>query len=97
MRRKPQPRELFTPGQRVTVTNHYITRQDHPCFGTRLRTVVKVTGSSVWFDTGGRVEWPRRKEQIFGDNDKVTLLGGGAGQKPDELFLTINLQPQETA
>lgn len=83
-----QIREMFSSGQRVKVTNHYITRADHPCYGTNERTIAKVTTSSLWFEVTGNVEWPNRS-QIEVDGSVVRLFGGGIGQKPTDLFLTI--------
>jgi hypothetical protein len=87
----------FTPGQIVTVTNHYIDRPDHPCFGTRQRTVLKVTSTSLWFASGGPegfgyggVKWPNAAQMTI-DGDVVRFYGGGIGQQPTDLFLTIAL------
>lgn len=80
----------FQPGQRVRVTNHYITRPDHPCFGTHDRTVTRVNGSAVWFEPSGRVAWPKAA-QMWMQGNTITLYGGGAGQAPHERFLTIEL------
>lgn len=77
----------FAVGQTVDVTNHYISRQDHPCFGTRRRTVTAVTGSSVLFDVGGRLRWKAdrlRAEQD--DGGDVRVYGH---PDADALFLTI--------
>lgn len=49
----------FKPGDRVRVTNHYITSPDHPCYGTRTDTVQRVSQSGITFEKGGRTEWPR--------------------------------------
>jgi len=38
-----------TPGARYEVTNHYITRPDHPCYGTTVRTIERTTRASVTF------------------------------------------------
>lgn len=81
---------LFKPGQRVRVTNHYITRADHPCFGTQTRTVTRVNGSAIWFEPSGRVEWPKAAQiAIEPDGSAVKFFGGGIGQQPTDLFLTI--------
>lgn len=83
-------RNLFTPGQRVTVTNHYITREDHPCFGTRVRMVARVTTSHLHFAESGSVAWPKAS-QMTADGGTVRLFGGGVGQAADAPFLTIQL------
>jgi hypothetical protein len=88
-------RALFEPGQVVTVTNHYITRPDHPCYGTQTRTIARVTSTGLWFTESGRVAWPKR-EQIVAEGSIVRLFGGGAGQQPADLFLTIETTPIET-
>lgn len=83
-----QIKRRFAPGQVVTVTNHYINRPDHPCFGTQQRIVAKVTGSHLHFTRSGSVEWPRAA-QVTMEGDTVQMFGGGAGQQPADLFLTI--------
>jgi hypothetical protein len=88
MARRPMPADLFTPGQVVTVTNHYITHENHPCFGTKRRTIERVNGSSIYFTETGRVAWPKAS-QVWVDGPVVELRGGGCGQQPTDLFLTI--------
>lgn len=83
-------RALFRPGQLVSVTNHYISRPDHPCYGTNDRTVLKATGSHLWFDTGGNVPWPKAANLRVEDRT-VTFHGF---PNPGDLFLTIVL-PKE--
>lgn len=83
-------RQRLTPGQTVTVTNHYIDRVDHPCFGTRQRTIERITSSHLWFTETGGVEWPKAA-QITAEGNLIRLYGGGCGQKPTDLFLTIAL------
>lgn len=86
-----------SPGQVYDVTNHYITRTDHPCFGTNRRTVVKTTGSSVYMtiEPGGRApkwptfQWPKAAQVQMDDDGTIRLYGGGIGQAADELFLTL--------
>ena len=79
-------RKLFVPGRVVTVTNHFITRPDHPCFGTRTRTVTKVTSSHLHFDVGGSVPWPKAAN-VTADNGVVRFHNW---PKPGDLFLTID-------
>lgn len=83
---------LFAPGQRVRVTNHYITKTDHPCYGIQDRTIARVNGNSLWFTETGNVEWPNAA-QLLASNDGrvVSLFGGGIGQGPNDLFLTLEL------
>jgi hypothetical protein len=83
-------KRLFTPGLVVMVTNHYINRPNHPCFGTRLRTVAGVTGSHLHFCETGPVPWPKAA-QVRSADGVVQFFGGGAGQRPEELFLTIEV------
>jgi hypothetical protein len=80
-------------GQVYNVTNHYITRTDHPGYGTTRRTVTRVTTSRFYlaYATGREVpvDWPKAA-QVSADADGVIrFLGGGAGQQPGELFLTL--------
>lgn len=83
-------KRLFNPGQVVYVTNHYITRQEHPCFGTRERTVAKATSSHLHFEGFSGVPWPKA--------GSIQVDGGGAVRWMDfpnegDLFLTIRLAP----
>jgi hypothetical protein len=88
-------------GQVYDVTNHYITRVDHPAYGTTRRTVARVTGSSVYMAAaGGEVppwpafKWPRASQVAARPGGVILLYGGGAGQQPDELFLALTpVQP----
>lgn len=93
-------KHLVQPGQVYDVTNHYITRTDHPAYGTTRRKVTKVTGSSVYLGyvlpSGDVVsaEWPTfawpKASQVQADDDgTVRLYGMGAGQPADALFLTL--------
>jgi hypothetical protein len=78
------------PGQVYDVTNHYITRTSHPCYGTRRDTITAVTGSSFrWASTQWATKWPRASQVQMDADGTIRLYGGGAGQKPDELFLTL--------
>ena len=81
-------RALFAPGDVVTVTNHYITRADHPCYGTQQRIIAKVSSSHLHFTESGHVPWPKAT-QIALYGDAVKFYGGGLGQGPTDLFLTI--------
>ncbi len=79
----------FVAGHEFSVTNHYITREDHPCFGTRQVSVERVTSSSVYLAPGGRVPWPRASQMIRDADGTIRFFGGGVGQAADELFLTF--------
>jgi hypothetical protein len=75
------------------VTNHYITRTDHPGYGTTRRTVTRVTSTRFYlaYATGREVpvDWPKAAQVSADDGGVIRLLGGGAGQQPGELFLTL--------
>lgn len=89
-------RAEIAPGAVFDVTNHYITREDHPCHGTQRRTIVRTNTAAFYVSLDGvpghtesRVDWPRAS-QIERDQDgTIRMYGGGAGQKPGELFLTL--------
>lgn len=84
-------RALFKSGQVVTVTNHYINRPEHPCYGTQRRTIARVSSSHLTFTESGCVAWPKAS-QVKADGRTVQLFGGGIGQAPTDLFLTIELR-----
>jgi hypothetical protein len=81
------------PGNVYEVTNHHLTRPDHPWFGTSRRTVTRVTSSRFYLsypDHGvSYVDWPRASQADMDPDGTIRLYGGGAGQRPDELFLTL--------
>ena len=83
-------RALFNAGQIIKVTNHYITRPDHPCYGTRERTIARVSSSHLWLPESGSVPWPRAS-QVSVSGNTVILRGGGIGQDAQAPFLTIEL------
>ena len=88
-------KHLVQLGQVYDVTNHYITRTDHPAYGTTRRKVTKVTGSSVYLGyvlpSGDVVsaEWPKASQVQADDDGTIRLLGMGAGQPATALFLTL--------
>lgn len=89
-------RDLFKPGRIVTVTNHYITREDHPCFGTHQRTVDRVSGSHLYFTNSPYgVPWPKASELVWEPDGTILFYGGGAGQTPQDRFLTISFVREE--
>lgn len=88
-------RRLLHQGRVVEVTNHYITRTDHPCYGTVEREIARTTSSHLWFvmsGMSGNVPWPKAAQlDVDERNGVIRFWGGGAGQPPDALFLTIRL------
>jgi hypothetical protein len=79
------------PGTKIAVTNHYITREDHPSFGTTIRQVVKVNSASFYTSANPwPMPWPKASQIVQNPQDgSWDVLGGGAGQAPHELYLTI--------
>lgn len=87
-------KRLVQPGQVFDVTNHYLTRVDHPAYGTTRRTVTRVTGSRFYlaYDNGKEsyVDWPKAAQvSASPDGSEIALRGAGIGQRPDEPFLTL--------
>ena len=80
-----EAREMFSPGDIVEVTNHYITRTDHPCYGTRLATVVRSTTSGLTLEPGGYSPWPKSADVIVGEG-RLELRGH---PNDDDPFLEI--------
>lgn len=77
------------PGTTWAVTNHYITREDHAGFGTTQRRVERVTGSRVYFENGSYLDWPKAAQVERDDDGTIRLFGGGVGQQPADLFVTL--------
>jgi hypothetical protein len=77
------------PATQWSVTNHYIKREDHPCFGTQLRTVERVTGSRIYFTGGSYIDWPKAAAIERDADGTIRLFGGGTGQGPTDLFMTL--------
>lgn len=92
------------PGDVFDVTNHYIRRPDHPCYGTSRREVVKVNTSALYLGyprgasmntspgrraAGSRIEWPRASQVQRDTDGTIRIYGGGIGQVAGELFLTL--------
>jgi len=80
----------LTAGTVWNVTNHYIKLPDHPCFGTRRRTIVKSTTGGFRLSQDGRPEgdrirWPKAT-QIKEENGALLIFGHPT---PDALFLTL--------
>ena len=89
-----QIKQTVRPGQIYDVTNHYITRQDHPAYGTTRRTVSRTTGKRIYLTRAGHrgetgVDWPRAAQVQRDPDGTIRLYGGGIGQEPEELFLTL--------
>jgi hypothetical protein len=88
-----QLKATFAPGAEFNVTNHYITKEDHPYFGTRRAKVLRVTSGGVWMDAPGggetKVEWPKMSQVYKEDDGSIRFHGGGSNQKADDLFLTF--------
>jgi hypothetical protein len=81
------------PGRVFDVTNHHITRPDHPSFGTARRTVTPTTSRRFYLSHPARaeseVDWPKAAQVQMDADGTIRLYGGGLGQKPGELFLTL--------
>jgi hypothetical protein len=85
-----QIRSSVKVGQVYDVTNHFIQRADHPCFGTRRVTVTAVNGSSFTLDNAQwGTRWPKASQLQQDADGTIRMFGGGAGQKPDDPFLTL--------
>lgn len=80
----------FEPGQRWRVTNHYISRADHPCYGTRERTIERISASHLYFTETGSVPLPRAAH-IEHEPGIVRFYWDHAGKKRD-LLLTLEAQ-----
>jgi len=77
---------VMVPGARIAITNHYITKKDHPCYGTRVETVTKTTSGRVMFTPTNRgVPWPKASA-VKRDGDAFLVYGHPT---PEALFLTI--------
>jgi hypothetical protein len=81
------------PGQVYDVTNHYITRTGHPAFGTTRRTVTRITASRIYlaYARGGEsgIDWPKATQVSMDAKGVIRLRGGGAGQQPGDLLVTL--------
>lgn len=80
-------------GQVYLVTNHFITRTDHPGYGTTRRTVTRVTSQRMYMAQENRretaIDWPKANQVQMDDDGTIRLYGGGLSQDPDALFLTL--------
>lgn len=88
-------KRLVTAGKVYDVTNHYITRETHPSFGTNRRTVTRVTSDRFYLtqptrhDGESPVPWPKAAQVQVDEDGTVRLFGGGTSQGPGDLFLTL--------
>ncbi len=82
-------RETFITGDKVVVTNHYITREDHPCFGTREAQVVFSNTGGLTLEPGGRTSWPK-SANLKVETGRLELWERD-GRDPGVLFLEIEL------
>ena len=87
-------------GQVYDVTNHFITRQDHASFGTTRRVVTgpwPAASTCRWRPPTSKghaklareIDWPKASQVQMDDDGVIRLYGGGAGQDPSDLFLTL--------
>lgn len=86
-------RDRIKVGDVFDVTNHYIKREDHPSYGTTRRTITATNTAAFYMALGGRKanrqEWPRVDRFTVEDDGTIKLYGGGIGQAPTDLFLTL--------
>lgn len=76
----------FSVGGKVEVENHYISRRDHPCFGTHVRTIKSVSQAGWTSDIGGYCKFPKSKDIRELTDGAVCVFGYPTA---DSLFLTI--------
>lgn len=98
-----QIKKSVQPGDVFDVTNHYITREDHPSFGTSRREVTRVTANRVYLASAdgttsvdgtpweSEINWPKASQVHSADGDTIEITGGGVSQRktPDAPFLTL--------
>lgn len=90
VRQGVEVRRLFEPGQSWDVENHYITRVDHPCFGTTRRVVEAVNTSGLRFAPLGdaraeTLKWPRSAELV----EVGGVVSWSGHPAPGMLFLSL--------
>ncbi len=81
-------RDRLKAGQVYEVTNYYISRPDHPAFGTRVAVVTDVNSTAFRLD-GNRIPFPKQAQTRLHDDGTIELLGGGVSQQSDDLFLAL--------
>ena len=79
------------PGAVVDVTNHFITREDHECFGTTRRTITNANTSSWSYyepahDSDHAMKWPLARNIFRSEMGTFQIFGH---PKDGDLFLTI--------
>lgn len=79
------------PGVVIEVTNHYITREDHACFGTTTRTIGGANSSS-WYYEGQKWgnPWPKASDVLQIASDTFCQYGH---PHAGDLYLTIRVLP----
>jgi hypothetical protein len=86
-------RRMFAPGQEWEVTNHYLTRVDHPYYGTTVRKVVRVSSNGVTLEAPKSTEephltrWPKAAHLTLTDDGAIDWRGHPS--QPDAPFLTF--------
>lgn len=85
-------KRLFERGQEWQVTNHYIAKIEHPCYGTTRRTILRVSGAGLTFapivkgEYPHVIRWPCAADLTIGTNGEIVWRGF---PKPGILFLTF--------
>jgi hypothetical protein len=87
-------RDVIRPGVMLEMTNHYITDPGHYCYGTARRLVLAADEDAFTVELGGhpdgdRIPWPPAGQVQADEDGTVRLYGGGKGQAPGDLFLTV--------
>lgn len=85
-------RRLMVPGAVVDITNHYIERPDHPCFGTTRRKITAANSSSWSYfepahNSDHSVKWPKASDVVPNEDGSFDIYGH---PKAGDLFLTIH-------
>jgi hypothetical protein len=79
-------------GNWYIVTNYYLTNPSSAYYGTTRRTVTRVNENSFYMKSKNgitRIAWPKAAQVSMSPGGVISLYGGGAKQKSDELFLTL--------
>lgn len=87
----PELRRRLTAGTSWDVTNHFITRPDHYCFGTRRAEILRTTTGGFYLPhperpDGDRVRWPKAGSVRATPEGRILIFGH---PKWDDLFLTL--------
>ncbi len=83
-------RNRLAEGTEWNVTNHYINRPDHPCYGTNRRTILRSTSGGFWLshetmEKGNLIPWPKAAD--IEEQDGAILIRGFPSSK--DMFLTL--------